>query len=503
MGAQGAPSTFGRSDPTMFDERGAHVTIQLWEYALLLVYIIAFSLYFGRKQRHMVARNPEYKYYLPGFYARLFGSLCLIWIYMYYYKNGDVISFFISAVPVAKLLPHDPEKFFEMFFLPNTWDNYRYLFDPEIGYPLGYVYVDGRTYFLVKVVALLVLVSFNSIVITSVLVSVVTYGGIWNFYQMLVRYYPLIPGRLAIATLFFPSCVFWGSGILKDTFAFSAACWFVYSLDRIFFLKKGGWRSWLNLVVSAWIMIAMKPYVFMTIFPAALLWILYQRVQRFRNALVRVLFLPAVMATLAAGTVFVMDSLGGRLGKFSLDSALETVVINQADMKRSAQYGSNYFDIGEVQATWSSVLGKFPQASFAGMYRPQLIECNNIVMVLAGMENTFLLLLTLYILFRTRVVYFITLLVKNPLLQMCYVFAIGYAFMIGVTTPNFGALVRFKIPMLPFLVAGLFITNHILDRRQWTLSRGKKFNFESFTNGDPERRLTKVELKVAQKPKRR
>lgn len=471
----------------MFDESTVHVTIERWEYLLLLLYVLAFTFFYTRKQGLMIARFPEYKYYVSGYFARLFGSLSLVWIYVYYYKNGDVVSFFLSAVPVAKLLSYSPGKFFEMFFLPNTWENYRYLFNLEVGYPLGYVYVDGRTYFLVKVIAVIVLFCFNSIVITSAIVSAVTYGGVWNFYRMLVRYYPKISGRLAIATLFFPSCVFWGAGILKDTFAFSGACWFIYALDQIFFVRKNKGKNWFNVLVASWVMISMKPYVFMTIFPAALLWILYYKVQRFRNALLRAVFLPFAMVTLAVGTVATLDSLGGRLGKFSLDSALETIVVNQEDLKRSSQYGSNFFDIGEVEATWTSVLSKFPQATFAGMYRPQLIEANNIVMLLAGLENFFLLMLTLYILIRSRLVFFITLFLKNPLLQMCFVFAIGYSFMIGVTTPNFGALVRFKIPMLPFLVAGLFITNHILDRRKRALIQGKKFDFETFSNGDPDR----------------
>lgn len=477
----------------MFEFGSAFVTIHAWEFMLLVVYIVVFVLYYGRKKRLMIGQNPEYKYYLLGYFARLFGSLSLIWIFVYYYDNGDTISFYNSAVPVANLAMIDPGKFFEMFFLPNTLENYRYLYDSGTGFPLGYIYADERTYFLVKLVGVLLLVSFKSIILVSVVVSTITYGGVWNLYRMLVRYYPQIPGRLAIAVLFLPSCVFWGSGLLKDTFAFSAVCWFIYGLDSIFFVGRNAWRNWVNVVLAAWIMIAMKPYVFMTVFPATLLWLLYHRVRHFRNALVRMLFLPVAMTVLATGSIFVIQGLGDRLGKFSLDVALQTIVVSQADLKRSEQYGTNFFDIGEMEATWSSVLGKFPQATFGGLFRPQLPECNNIVMVLAGLENTFLFLLVLYILFRSRVVFFITLVLRNPLLQLCFVFAVGYAFMIGVTTPNFGALVRFKIPMLPLFVSGLFITSHILDRRRKALATGQRFDLDAFSGGDPDRSDTRVQ----------
>jgi hypothetical protein len=37
--------------------------------------------------------------------------------------------------------------------------------------------------------------------------------------------------------------------------------------------------------------------------------------------------------------------------------------------------------------------------------------------------------------------------------------------MIGLTTSNFGALVRFKIPFLPFLMSAIFITQYHLKLR--------------------------------------
>lgn len=220
------------------------------------------------------------------------------------------------------------------------------------------------------------------------------------------------------------------------------------------------------------------------VFPATLLWILYHRVGSIKNVLFRLLFLPMAFLLLGGLTIFTLQSLGDRLNKFSLDKALETVVISQQDMKRSEQYGENYVDLGEIEATWASLLSKFPQATFVGLFRPALSEANNVVMLFSALENAWLLLFFLWILIRSRIFHFITLIRTNPLLQMCFVFAIGYAFMIGITTPNFGAMVRFKIPLLPLFVSGMFITSYILDRRRETISRGDKFRFEWFTNGD-------------------
>lgn len=237
--------------------------------------------------------------------------------------------------------------------------------------------------------------------------------------------------------------------------------------------------------MSSFIMIAMKPYIFMTIFPAILLWILYHRTQRIQNPIFRISILPVIMMFFIILSITVLNRLGDNLGKFSLDNALETVVITQSDMTRSEQYGHNYFDLGKIEPTWNSVLSKFPQATFAGLFRPSLLDVNNALMLIAGIENAFILALAVYVLLRTRGVFFLSMLLKNPLLQMCFLFSLGYAFMIAVTTPNFGAMARFKIPLLPLFVSGLFIANHILDRRQQAKALGRKFQFEDFANGDP------------------
>lgn len=481
--------------------------IAFWEYPALVCYLVVLLIVMGRRKRLSIGRHPEYAYYLTGIYARVGGALFLTWIYVYYYGNGDTISFFNSSVALAELAKQDPVKYMRCMLAPVSWQNYQNFFDATTGYPLGYVYYDDRTWTLVKLLSPLALLSFKSIILTSAYASTIAYGGVWRLYRMLVRYYPRIKGQLAFAVLFFPSTVFWGSGILKDTFTFSAVCWYVYALDAIFFLRKNVRANWLNVLVAAYIMIALKPYIFMTIFPASLLWLLYRRVQRIKNALLRILLLPGTMALLGGLSLLTMERLGDRLGKFSLDSALRTIVLNQTDMTRSEQYGTNYFNIGHMDATWPSVLSKFPQATFAGLFRPTILESNNVVMALAGLENAYVLLFAIYLLWRTRLVFFFTLLLKNPLLQMCFVFALGYAFMVGVSTPNFGALVRFKIPMLPMFVSGMFIAAHILDRRRRVLAAGQRFDFGAFSDGDPDRGMVRVpvqdERKKGAKPGRR
>jgi hypothetical protein len=51
-------------------------------------------------------------------------------------------------------------------------------------------------------------------------------------------------------------------------------------------------------------------------------------------------------------------------------------------------------------------------------------------------------------------------------------FSLFFAFSVGLSTPNFGALARLKIPCLPFFVASLFALRHLYE-----VKTKKKFGF--------------------------
>jgi hypothetical protein len=194
------------------------------------------------------------------------------------------------------------------------------------------------------------------------------------------------------------------------------------------------------------------------------------------------------------------------LGKFSLQSAIETIQVNQSDMKRSEHYGNNYFDIGEFDGTWAGLLSKFPVATTAGLFRPFLWEARNVVMALSGLENMWLLWLLLSTLYRAGPGLFLRTISAVPLLLMSILFAVLLAFVVGATTPNFGALVRFKIPLIPFLVCGLFMIRHIAAIRDQQRQLGKRIELGVFANGTagvPELSVLKTKGRSRTGPKQR
>lgn len=461
-----------------------YVTIQYWEYLLSFLYVVVLYTVFARRKNLAIRTAPEYRYFLWGLWARMAGGVAFSLIYFYYYKGGDTMAYFYSGVAMSKLATSSPLSYLIVLFSEASPEN-RELFTEYTGYPFSYVYYDPRTFFVVKVISPLVVLSLNSYLVTTVVIASLSYGGVWRCYRTFVSYYPSLMGAFAVAFLFVPSVVFWGSGIMKDTVTFSAACWWVHCWDEIQFKKRGGLWRWVGLVLSAMFLIVVKPYVFMVLLPVSLLWSSMSRVRRFRNALVRALFLPVLTGAMVVGAWAVLTFLGDRLDKFSLDQALETISLIQGDMKRVEQYGTGYFDVGDLDATWTSVLSKAPMAVNAALFRPYIWEAQNVVMAISGLENLWLLALALLTLFRVGPVFMVRCIREVPLVVMCILFSIVFAFVIGISTPNFGALVRFKIPLIPFFISGLAIIRFLHRRKREAERAGKAFKLEDYIAGDP------------------
>lgn len=458
------------------------VTIEYWEYALSLVYIIILYLIFARRKALMIGSAPEYKYYLWGFLAKLAGGVGFSLIYFYYYEGGDTTAYFYSGVAMRNLAFVDPVEYLSQLFGDNSieaWSRYTL----GTARPYLYVFMEDRTFMVVRVSSVLALLTFNSYLISTLLIASISFFGIWAFYRTMVSYFPQIDRDLAIAFLFMPNPAFWGSAILKDTFSFSAACFWVHAVDEVFFKRRHVFGNWVLIVLSGAMMITVKPYIFMVLFPATMFWVFYLRVVRLRNALVKFVFVPFLALGLVVGSLFVLTRMGDQFDKFALDGALETIEITQGDLINEESYGSNSFDVGKFDGTWLGVLSKFPVAVNAALFRPFLWEAHNFTMALSGLENIWVLGLTILVIFRAGPRFMLRAILSIPVLSMASIFAILFAFTVGVTTPNFGAMVRFKIPMVPFYMSSLFIVLFLSKLKRKAEDRGLRFTLKDLRMG--------------------
>ena len=459
-----------------------YVDLYIWEYFLSIFYIIGLYVWFSRVKNLHIRTNPEYKYFLWGFMAKVVGGMIFALIYFYHYKGGDTIMYFYSAISSSKLMTERPLTYLKVMFGENSLENWN-LYDLDTGYPYQYIYFDSRTWMVIRLLNPLVSLAFRSYLVTTVMLASVAYIGVWRCFRMFVGYFPSQMGKLAVAFLFVPSVIFWGSGVGKDTFTFSGTCFFVYAVDQWFFKRNRSFANAFGGVASAALVIYIKPYIFMALLPSMLLWVLYARITGIRNTLIRLVVVPMGFFVLVAGTIAILSGLGDKLGKFSLDNAVATTMITNLDMTKNMDYSANYFDIGPMDGTWSGLLSRAPTAVFAALFRPRLDEARNPVMLISGLENAWLLWLVVSSLLHARIVFVPRFIFGNPIVLMCLSFSVVFGFVIGISTPNFGALVRFKIPMLPFFISGLVIINYIVKLDRHYRERNKRLDLADIRQG--------------------
>lgn len=220
------------------------------------------------------------------------------------------------------------------------------------------------------------------------------------------------------------------------------------------------------MILASWLIINIKPYIFLVLFPGGLLWIFYDKLQRVNSKFISFVIFPVIIIGVLSLSFYVLNSLGGSMSKFSLERAFETAAVTNHDLKQS-YYGGSSFDIGDFDGTVLGMIQLFLPALNAGLFRPYLlVDGTSIVILLAGLENLFLFGVVIYILFATKIKGALKIIAANPILLFCIIFSILFAFMIGLTTSNFGALVRFKIPLIPYFVSALILIDYYYKERK-------------------------------------
>ncbi len=466
--------------PLFFISYHGEIGIEIWEYLICLVYVMILYIYFARKKVLIIKAHDEYKYYLSGVMVKFVGAIFFTLIYVYYYSGGDTIAYFYSGVAMKRMFFINPVEFLNQVIMGDNSAHALSSYASESIRPYSYVFSDSRTFQALRVSTILAIFTFNSFLVSNLLIASLSFFGVWAGYRTYVSYFPEISGRLAVAFLFMPSAIFWGSSILKDTFTFSAVCAWIYAVDEVFFKRRNVISRLILMLFCAMVMIQVKPYIFMVILPATMLWLLYMRVVRIKNTLIRFVLIPIMALALVALSISALQRMGDMMNKFALDEALVNIENIQLDMARSDAYSDNKFDVGEFDGTWWGVVKKFPVAVNASLFRPYLWESRSIVIALSGLENLFVLALTVYVWWKAGLRFSLRCIASNPLLLMSMTFALLFAFAIGVSTPNFGALVRFKIPLLPFYISSLFIILFLRDEKRKAKLKGKRFDLTAY-----------------------
>ncbi len=424
---------------------------------IMLVYVMAY-LVRGRFTDEFTVR-----YYFPALTLKIFGAIALGLLYQYYYDGGDTYNFHtkgsriiweaFTESPVLgwKLLTSSGEH------IPGAVKYYSRI-------PF---YYDPSSFFVIRVAAFLDLFTFSTYSATAVLFAFFSFIGCWMMFLTFNRILPEARGPLALAILFVPSVIFWGSGILKDTLTLGSLALLTYAAHVVLIQRRTEISKIILLLLSAWIIFVVKKYILLCFLPALLLWIYAARLARIKSVILKIMVVPVITGLLAASGYYAVILIGKDDPRYSLDKIAVTAQITAYDIGfyTGRDAGSTY-SLGELDGTFSNLLEKFPQAVNVSLFRPYLWEVRNPLMLLSALESLTLLLLTVWVFFKCRFYLFQAL--GNPTVLFCLVFSITFAFAVGVSTFNFGTLARYKIPLIPFYLIGLIFMYYVKRERNKT-----------------------------------
>lgn len=417
-------------------------------FVILGVYALAFYL------RPRLCDEINYKYFFPALTVKIIGALAVGLLYQFHYRGGDTFSYHTHGSRVIwEVLTNDLSTGLSLVFSTDQHDVYKY--SSQIIF-----FNDPSSFFVVQVAALLDILTFSSYAGTAVLFAFISFLGLWYLFRTFYEMFPHLYRRIAVCTLFVPSVVFWGSGILKDTIVMACLGFGTWLIKKVFIDRKGSLLELVLLVVSLVVIFSVKKYVLLCYMPVAIFWVYARNLQRIRQVMLRLMLVPILLITAGVSGYYAVQKVGEDDPKYALDKIAQTARVTAYDIGFwSGRNAGSGYSLGELDGSFGNLLAHMPAAINVSLFRPYLWEVKNPLMLLSALEALVLLVITAFLFVRSPLSFVRSL--GNPDVLFCLVFSVSFAFAVGVSTYNFGTLNRYKIPLIPFYLIALTI---IADR---------------------------------------
>ncbi|WKN42822.1 hypothetical protein [Tunicatimonas pelagia] len=421
---------------------------------LAIVLAIAFAV------RPWFTDPLTHRYFIPALGMKIFGALAVGFIYQFYYgggkPSGDTFNYHQNASIVLEAFSDDPAVGLQLLMANGEYTSEIFNYAVRM-----YWFRSPTEYFVVRIIAILGLFTLHSYAAIAILFAAISFSGVWAMYKAFYKFYPGLHRMLAWAILFVPSVVFWGSGILKDTITLGALGWATWAIVRVFFERKSVVSSSLILLFVLYTIYSIKIYIALCFLPAALLWVFMSYSSQISSTPLRLMIAPFIIGIAGAIGYYAVLKVGEGNNRYSLEKVSETAEITARYLAYVGEkQGGSVYTLGDYDFSPTGMLQKFPLAVNVTLFRPYLWEAYNPVMMLSALESLATLLITLYVFFKAGLLRSFSLIGSNPIILFCLLFAVAFSFAVGVSTYNFGSLVRYKIPMFPFYLSGLIILWH-------------------------------------------
>lgn len=427
-------------------------------YEIIIVIILFIIVNAWVNKKNKVKHEKYFKLFIN---LKLFAAVFITLLFNLYYAGGDTTAFFNDGRLLNMMFFQHPAETFQMLAVKSQ----RSVIDSNLyNYFDGFRFADDpTTWLVVKVSAFLSLITFRSMLGTAMLFGFFSARLIWQFYKTMLKIYPDCEKNVALAVLFIPNVLLWGSGIFKDTITLCLTMYAFVCLYNIFDLKKSVVKNFIYLVFCVYIVFAVKSYIIVSFLGCLSIWLASH--VKIKSGFLRLALRPILLGLFGVVAYVGFAEFTKSFEKYSIEQVLETTKVTGQYLKYIAeQSDGSAYDIGTLEPTVPGLLKLAPAAINVTLFRPYIWEGSKIIIFFSALESTGILLFTIFVIFKIGLFKMAKIIIKDRLLLSFLLFTLLFSIFVGLSSFNFGSLVRYKIPCIPLYLIVLSVA----------LKRGKK-----------------------------
>lgn len=447
---------------------------------------------------------------------KCFGCFAYYWVYFVYYPanfSGDSVSTLHDAKIIYDALPDHPGDFFKMVFGFHSNSDADPLYEPYFQHIQKWGRADVTTEFFlndnrtpIRINALIMLFSFGSYAVHALVMLVLSFVGQFAFYKTFKTYFPGKELLLAAVIFIAPSVLFWTSGVLKEPIAVFLSGLLVYVFFQLFVNRIFKLKYIALLVFTVLFFLIIKPYILVLLLVPSLLFALVKKYNIRRVVMFYIFSLLVIVASgilvlkavfhkdvlntivvrqndfvnLSKGGIFLLNESNyvrldykdsaqceiadvekklyrikphARLMYWDIHHLRDTIYVSDNqdtalyELQSSCAPAGSGIDMPRLEYSFGSFAKLLPRAFFNVLCKPFFIDAHSFMELIASLENlVFFLFIVFCVVFGKRER------IDVNVLMLCMVVVVTSFLLVGITTTVMGAIVRYKVPFIPFLL---------------------------------------------------
>ena len=392
---------------------------------------------------------------LQGFWLKIIASIFFILILQFYYGAGDTFMFYGFSKYLHNAIVNDIGNISFLFSDENAFFDYLQTQDIDSS-TLVIGYMSALTnQMTVRVVAFFGFFCFQNFTVISIMFSMLSYVGIWRMYLVFYKLFNNYKKEVSYSFLFLPSFLFWGSGILKDPICLFSLGVLIDVLFNLTFYRKFSLKRLVGVIICTCLVLFTKNYIlytFLISYAAMLISLLLKKA----SILLKFFMLISIILIFIIASSTLLNIISDTIQSEAVEAAIE---MSQKNKDNYENAGGSFVDVGDFDPSISGIAKKIPNSILNVFFRPFLWEATSPVLFLSMLESMLFLYLFLSVLIKNKIIFFGSAINKNPIFIFFFLFAIMLGIIVGLTTFNFGTILRYKIPCLPFFCLLLLVLN--------------------------------------------